>query len=338
MTTGAVLFRSAFAGACALVAASCFAWTISSRELVDVQFSSDDSLLILVSAPNATEPGIYQWRRDAHEPTLLCKIASPTSFSFDRKTVIERVVGATTELRLYEPSSCRKVDRIKVNATVLDADVRGARVAVAVRLADRRNELRVYDRHMLRATGEAVLAHAEIGRNVEMGFAPDGRSIVNFDLSDGAAAWRVPSLEPFSLPAWMANDETTFVPGSTWVKRYENDTLSVAHWPSGGAVYTMLAARAVRLRQLSTTGRFAMLHTAEITDASLANPQALDWVDFATQKRVRLATGSVDNAAINAAGNRVAWVLRADPQADLVSLHVARINAARDGIVAHGEK
>jgi hypothetical protein len=86
----------------------------------------------------------------------------------------------------------------------------------------------------------------------------------------------------------------------------------------------------VRLRQLSATGRHGALHSG---DPRVADDQSLDWVDFATQKRVRLATGSVDNAAINAAGNRVAWALRSTESTDLVSVQFARINADGDAAV-----
>lgn len=300
-------------------------WTINSRELVDVQFSADDSLIILVSAPHAVEPGIYHWPRHASAATLLCRIASPTTFSFDRKTIIERVAGAASELRLYSPSSCRLLDRIKFDGDVLDADARGKLVAVALRLPDQTTELRVYPTPSIRAENVAALARAVIGRNVEMGFAPDGRSIVNFDLSDGGAAtWRVPSLASVALPAWMAEGETTFVPGSTFVKRYLKDSMSVARWPGGSAVYTVPSPRSVRLRQLSATGRYGALHSAEALDAA---GQALDWIDFAAQKRIRLATGSIDNAAIDATGKRVAWVLRSSEHVDQVSVEFAHIHA-----------
>ena len=323
-----VLFRAAIACLCAWFSACGFAWTVISRELVDVQFSADDSLIILVSSPNAIEPGIYHWQRDSAAPALLCRLASTTAFSFDRKTIIERVAGAAPELRLYAPSSCRMLDRIKIEGHVLDADVHGKRIAVAVRLPDTANQLRIYGDSVERANNGRVMARAVIGRNVEMGFAPDGRSILNFDLSDSAAAaWSAATLASVKLPAWMAEGETTFVPGSTFVKRYVNDSLSVARWPSGTSVFRMAAARTVRLRQLSTTGRYGALHSVGATDASDTPGQSLDWVDFATGKRMRLAVGSIDNAAINPAGNRVAWVLRSGEQTDLVRVHRAQINA-----------
>ena len=187
-----------------------FGWTINSRELVDVQFASDDTLIILVSAPHAVEPGIYHWPPGASAASPLCRIASPTSFSFDRKTIIERVAGLAPELRLYSPSDCRLLDRIKLDGDVLDADARGKLVAVALRLPDQATELRIHATSATRVKNASALARAVIGRNVEMGFAPDGRSIVNFDLSDGgAAAWRVPSLATAALPTWMAEGETT---------------------------------------------------------------------------------------------------------------------------------
>ena len=323
-----MLFRAAIACFFAWLSASGFAWTVNSRELVDVQFSADDSLIILVSSPNAIEPGIYHWKRDADAPTKLCRLAATTWFSFDRKTIIERVAGAAPELRLYAPSSCGMLDRIKVEGNVLDADVHGKLIAVAVRLPGTANQLRIYGEPAKRANNGRVLARAVVGRNVEMGFSPDGRSVVNFDLSDtGAAAWSAATLASVKLPAWMAEGETTFVPGSTFVKRYVNDSLSVARWPSGTSVFSMAAARTVRLRQLSATGRYGALHSFDASNASATPGQALDWVDFATQKRMRLAVGSIDNAAINPAGNRVAWVLRSSEQTDLVRVQMAQINA-----------
>lgn len=304
------------------------AWIVTARELVDVQFLADDSLIILVSAPNAVEPGIYRWQRDAAAPTLLCRISSPTAFSFDRKTIVERVAGKTPELRLYAPSNCRMIDRIEIEGEVLDADVRGKSVAVALRLPDQPNELRLYGKPAKHLQHDRVLARAVIGGNVEMGFSPDGRSLVNFDLSDGGAhAWRVPFLAATTLPAWMTagDGETTFVPGSAFVKRYAHDTLSVARWPDGALVYTMKASRSVRLRQLSVTGRYGVLRGHD------DSAESLQWADFAAQKYTRLAAGSIDHAAINAAGSRVAWVLRSSEKTDQVSIEFAQINA--DGSV-----
>ena len=336
MTQRLIYLRMMFATLIASLAASSSAWTINARELVDVQFAADDSLIILVSAPKAIEPGIYRWHHDAPEPILLCRLASPTSFSFDRNTIIERVAGLTSEVRLYSPSTCELLDRIRVDGRVMDVDVQGNHVAVALRFFGAPSELRLYEARAKREKNDTPVARAVIGRNVEMGFAPDGRGIVNFDLSDGgAAAWQVPTLASFRLPLWTTQGETTFVPGSTFVKRYAKDTLTVARWPSGNSVYTTVAARTVRIRQLSVSGRFGMLHGF---DSYVPHDQSLDWFDFATQKRVSLATGSIDNAAINASGNRVAWVLRSSDQANSVSVQSAQINADGTAIATHGAK
>ena len=326
-----IVMRALLAGVLAMLASLSpisYAWIVTARELVDVQFLADDSLIILVSAPNAVEPGIYRWRRDAAAPVLLCRISSPTSFSFDRKTIIERVAGEPPELFLYAPSNCRMLDRIEIKGEVLDADVRGKSVAVALRLPDQAHELRLYGKPAKHSKHDRVLARAVIGRNVEMGFSPDGRSLMNFDLSDGAAgAWRLPSLAPGTLPAWMTagESETTFVPGSAFVKRYAHDTLSVARWPGGAPVYTVKASRSVRLRQLSVTGRYGVLHRQD------DSAESLQWADFAAQKYIRLTMGSIDHAAINATGSRVAWVLRSSEKADQISIEFAQINA--DGSV-----
>ena len=315
-------FRTLIAGFFAATSATTFAWQITSRELVDVQFSANDSLIILVSAPGAKNSGIYLWQRDAAAPKQLCSLSSPTSFSFDRNTVIERVTGEASELRLYEPSTCRMWARVPIEGKVIDADVRGKHIAVALRLGEATDpsyELRTYTKR------GRVLARAPMGRNIELGFAPDGRSVVNFDLSEGAAlAWRMPTLARVALPEWLASGEATFVPGSALVKRYADDTLSVVRWPSGKLVYSTVLSRSVRLRQLSVTGRFGVVHALDDTG------EALDWFDFVNAKRTRVASGSIDNAAINSAGGHVAWALRKKDSVDQVQIHLARVNP--DGI------
>ena len=314
-----MLFRSALAIFFMAFSALSFAWEIKSRELIDVQFSVNDSLIILVSAPGAKDPGIYLWPRDANTPTQLCPLSSPTSFSFDRKTIIERVNGTPSELRLYDPLTCRMWARVPINGKVIDADVSGEHIAVALRwvgATEPTYELRSYN------TKGHVLARTSTGRNIEMGFAPDGRSVVNFDLSDsGAFAWSMPTLARTALPAWLAAGEATFVPGSSLVKHYVDDTLSVLQWPSGKLIYSTISSRSTRLRQLSVTGRFAVVHAQADAD------EMLDRLDFVTAKRTRIAVGSIDNAAINSIGDSVAWALRKKNMVDQVQINVAQINA-----------
>ncbi len=307
-------------------------WAVTARELVDVQFGNDETLIILVSAPNAVEPGIYRWSQDEAAPSLLCNISSPAAFSFDRKTILERVAGSASELRVYNASTCRALHRVRVEGAILDADARGKYVAIALRTNDGVNELRLYGLAEPRGKLPPVLATATIGRNVELGFAPDGRSVVNFDPSDGILGlWQRPSLASTNPPAWISVGETTFVPGSMFVKRYVADTLSVARWPSGINVYTLAVPRSVRLRQLSTTGRYGVLHQRDDT------VEALEWVDFASQKRVRLDAGSIDHAAINSSGSRVAWAQRNHEKGDEVIVRRAVIKTmiSADGSVVN---
>lgn len=319
-----ILFRTFTASFLAAFSVTSFAWEITSRELVDVQFLANDSLIILVSAPGAKSPGVYLWQRDADTPTLLCSVSSPTSFSFDRKTIIERVEGKPSELRLYDPSTCRMWARVPIDGKVIDADVFGKHIAVAIRWASATEpayELRSY------STKGRVLARTPMGRNIEMGFAPDGRSVANFDLSDGGAlAWRMPTLARIGLPAWLAAGEATFVPGSSLVKHYVDGKLSVMQWPSGKLIYSTVSSRSTRLRQLSSTGRFAVVHAQDDSG------EALDRLDFVTAKRARIAVGSIDHAAINGAGDSVAWALRKSNMVDQVQINVARINV--EGVVS----
>lgn len=309
----------------AALSATCFAWEISSRELVDMQFLADDTLIILVSPPGATDPGIYRWQYGATEPFLMCKISSRAAFSFDRKTIIERVAGQSHELRLYDPSDCRLRARVPVEGRVLDVDVHEDQVAIALGTGGRANELRLY------STSGRVLARTEIGRNVEMGFAPDGHTVVNFDPSDGGAiAWHAPTLVRQPLPAWIFSGESTFVPGSSFVKRYVDGMLSVMTWPAGTTRYSIPSTRSVRLRQLSASGRFGVAHTQSDIVGTL------DWIDFDAENRVRLTTGNVDHAAINSAGNLTAWALRHKAKNHRVEVRYARVNANGD-VVTPGD-
>ena len=304
----------------AALAASAHAWTVTSRELVDLEYASDQSLRILISAPGAALPGLYRWRPQEAQPTLICRINAPATFSFDRSLLIENVSGEQSLVRLYQSSNCRTLATLRLDGRVMDVDARGRQIAVAVRLPDSRYELRLYSRR------GRLVATTPVGRNVEVGFAPDGRSLVNFDLSDrGVAHWRIPTLATLAPAAWLNDGETTFVPGSAFVKRYVNDALSVASWPGGKILYSVPASRAVRLRELSANGRFGALQERH------SDGESLEWIDLVAGRRVPLASGSIDHATINAAGNAVSWSVRDAVNTNQV--HVSRSRVAVDGTV-----
>lgn len=293
-------------------------WSTTSRELVDLEFSADHSLRILVNAPGAAGAGLYSWRTGVLKPTLLCRLSGSTTFSFDRSLIIERVAGEVSTLRVYSPKNCRRLARIHVDAKALDADANSRYVAVAVRLPENRHELRIYS-HRSR-----LMSRTETGRNVEMGFSADGRQLVNFDLSDrgGTTLWRVPSLAFMATPTWLGEAENTFVPGSRFVKRYAGNMLSILSWPGGKVAFQTPASRDVRVRELSSNGRFGALHERSSTG------EALDWIDFATGRRVRLTTGSVDHATISSTGTAMAWTLRDPTKLNEVSVWIQSISPA----------
>ncbi len=270
-----------------------------SRELVDVQFQPDRSLAILVSTPGTATPGLYLWEAHEPQPRRLCAINAPSFFSFDRKVVIEREHGAFSRVRLYAAADCGALATIDIAGRVLDVDVRDRYIAAAVRLAEKQVALQLY------GFDGQLIASTNIGRNVEMGFAPDGAMLVNFDLSDvGLQAWQMPRLTNFSLPQWLRDANVTFVPGSRFVKRYENETLSIAQWPLGTPVHAMPASRSLRLRQLSSSGRYGVAHEL------VSGAEELQWIDFKDQVRTVLARGSIDNAAMSHDLQHAAWSLR----------------------------
>jgi hypothetical protein len=274
-------------------------FALQSRELVDVEFVANGALSILISAPAAAAPGLYHWAATAHQPKKICDITAPSFFSFDRRVVIERINSAPSRIRTYRPHDCSRIADFEVTGRVLDIDARGDRIAAAVRLSATQIELQLFD------TNGALLATAPIGRNVEMGFSPDGRMILNFDLSDaGARAWSVPKLIDVSLPRWLSDTEVTFVPGSNFVKRYEAGTLTISRWPIGTTLHSVKANRALRLRQLSANGHIGILHEY------LRGADRLDWIDFTTGLKTPLAAGSIDNAALSPDLGWAAWTVR----------------------------
>ncbi len=270
-----------------------------SRELLDLEYQSDRSLSILVSTPGAAAPGLYRWRPGDAQPIRLCEIVSPSFFSFDRRFVIERERGAKSRIRIYSPIDCLLLTTIEIPGRVLDVDVRAGLLAAAVRLPEREIALQLY-----RFNG-TLLSSASIGRNVEMGFSPDGRMIVNFDLSDvGLQAWRVPQLSNVLFPSWLYEGDVTFVPGARFVKRYIDERLSIMRWPTGAVVHEIKASRAIRLRALSADARYGVGHEL------VSNEELLQWIDFKRDERVVLARGTIDNAAISRDVSHAAWSLR----------------------------
>jgi len=297
------------------------AWLLVSRELVDVEFGADEALTILVSAPSKTASGLYRLAPGESLPARVCGIASPSFFSFDRKTILERVRGAKSTLRVYQASTCRLLAGFKIDGVVLDADFRAGQLVAAVRDADRNHSLRLYSRR------GKLLTSAPVGRNIEMGFAPDGRSVVNFDLSDsGVRVWQLPRLARSELPAWARAGELTFVPGAQFAKHYLNGKLHVVRWPGGASLHAVASTERTRLRQLSRDGHAGVLHLR--TDQH----DLLEWIDFGSNRRLPLARGSIDNAALSADGRRIAWTLRNVDQegrpTDLVEVRRSRVGIA----------
>ncbi|MGL5001966.1 MAG: hypothetical protein ACRDAM_03420 [Casimicrobium sp.] len=287
-----------------------------SRELVDIEFQPDHSLAILVSTPGAIAPGLYRWAREDAQPRKLCDIHAPSFFSFDRRFVIERERGATSRIRLYSPRDCALLASLEIEGRALDVDAFGNYVAAAVRLAEKQIAMQLFD-----MSGRLIASNA-VGRNVEMGFAPDGRMLVNFDLSDvGLQAWRVPRMTNVLLPAWLLDGDVTFVPGSRFVKRYQDNTLAVVRWPIGNTLFSLPASRALRLRQLSMDGRYGVGH--ELIDGV----EQLQWIDFKDRVRTVLAKGTIDNAAMSADLKQAAWSLRLNAGAGVHRVSVQRARA-----------
>ncbi len=316
------------------LSAAAAAQSLTSRELVDVEFVDSGALTVLISAPGARSPGIYRWPHDASAPDKLCTLTAPASFSFDRRFVFERVRGealAAATLHVYDPRNCRRLTSIRIaGGRIVDADVRDRQIAVATRDADGNRKLRLY------SFRGRQLAETTIGANVEIGFAPDGKSLLNFDLSDQADAgrgiWAVPRLTRAAAPAWASADETTFVPGARFVKRYAGDSLSVVRWPDGRRLYTVAASPNVRLRSLSGNGRYGLLHQRQEQNESL------DWIDFATGRRLTLASGpqgNIDHASIDLAGRMVAWSERSTDDEHRVSIRRQMVDGNASPPMAH---
>lgn len=300
LSLASVRFRcTMIAAVVALLASQTFAWTVKSRELVDVEISANGTLTILLSAPGTDSPGLYQWKSGVTGPKKICAINAPSFFAFNRRIVIERTHGERDLLRLYDTANCTVLGQIETTGRVIDADARGALVAVAIQYPDGERALELYTKRGKR------IAKTGVGRNVELGFAPDGKTLLNFDLSDFAnSIWQLRSLAVVKSPTWMKKDEVTFIPGAQYVKHYSEGALSIVPWSTGKPKYTRPMARTVRVRQLSGDGRYGVIHER------LAHADSVAWLDFATGMRVQLGEGSIDHAAISASGTKVAWTQR----------------------------
>ena len=299
-----------------LFASQSLAWTIKSRELVDIEVAANGSVMILVSAPGAAAPGLYEWKSGATEPVNVCPIRSPASFSFNRRIVIERIRGEHDSLRLYDASNCAPLGQIETTGRVQDADARAGLVAIAMQYPNEERTLELYGKHGKR------IATTDIGRNVELGFSADGKALLNFDLSDTAnATWRLPSLQSMKTAQWINSDEVAFVPGVPFVKRYANGTLAIVHWPSGKPKYMARTTRTLRVRQLSRDGRYGVMHER------VAEGDLIVWFDFATGIRTKLGVGRIDHAAISPNGTKVAWSQRGGISGDDATVLRAMINA-----------
>lgn len=311
--------------------------TMLSRELLDLRFVDGNTLTLLVSAPGAAMPGIYRWPANASEPKRLCALAGRATFSFDGRYVIERRDAPEADVGVFDAHRCRRIARIAVDGRVLDADAHGRWLA----LATERSGTRRLALHDLRARRSVArpLAETSIGRNVELGFAPDGERVINFDRSDderGApTSWSLPRLAPMTRSPWGSRApaatvddaaELAFIPGATSVGVYRNGALDLVRWRSGHTLFTQPFARTQRVRALSANARFALVH--ERTSGG----ETLQWADFVSGQRITLFDGArrgtaatVDHAALDAGGTAVAWVERDGPDDPRVRLRRASL-------------
>ena len=304
------------------LSAAALAQSFTSRELVDVEFVDSNGLAILVSNPAARAPGLYHWAHHAWAPTKVCALASPASFSFDRRFVIERVRGEPSIVNVFDVRRCRRVAHIRVpGSIVVDADAHGKQLAIATRDKDGNRKVRLF------TFRGKQLAETSVGVNVEMGFSPDGKALVNFDLSDKTDArsgiWTLPRLKRAPAPAWAIEGETTFVQGTRFVKRYAANSLSVVRWPDGRRLHTVAAGQNARLRALSGNGRYGLLHQRQ------EQLESLDWIDFATGRRLTIASGphgGIDHATIDATGRSFAWTERSAGSDNRVTVRKASID------------
>ena len=319
------LITSALAGAAAASSAQSF----TSRELVDVEFGDSNALNVLISSPGAHAPGLYRWAPGVPAPTRVCALASPAGFSFDRRYVIERARGEPAIVNVFDARRCRRLAHLRIpGAVVVDADARDRQLAIATRDKDGNRKVRLYN-----FRGKPV-AETAVGVNVEMGFAPDGKALVNFDLADKTESrsgiWTLPRLTRAQLPTWAREGEMTFVQGARYVKRYTGNLLSVVRWPDGRHLHTVTASQNARLRALSDNGRFGLLHQRQ------AQIESLDWIDFASGRRLTIASGqhgSIDHATIDATGHMLAWSVRSTDGDNRVTVHRASIDRSGETAV-----
>lgn len=290
---------------------------VLSRELVDLEVSPGGAVLILVSAPESPAPGLSRWEVGATTPKATCAIQGRTAFSFDRNHVLEFTGiadGTKPTLRVRNATSCKLERAIAANQMIVDADVRGGFITIATRenAVDGRL-LHLLDRR------DRIVASTAVGRNLELGFAPDGRSVVNFDPSDdGPTLWRVPSLQALPWPAWSRGQAPTFIPATSIVAYRSGDRTALVHWPEGRPLAASILPPDSRLHRVSANARLAL-----ITQRGRGQERLLVH-DFARHRSATIfegPPGSIDHASISADGRWIAWSERDSLQEHRVRIH-----------------
>lgn len=290
---------------------------VQSRELVDVEIAVDGTVLILLSAPDTPTPGLFRWATNVATPTLKCSITGRAAFSFDRRRILEFTGthdGSQPALRVRRADSCTVTREIASNEAIVDADARGDAVVIATRaVASDGHSLIVLDRQGL------AVASVPVGRNIELGIAPDGRAVANFDPSDdGPALWRLPSLQRAVWPAWTHGQGLLFLPAAPIVGRVAADRTVLIRWPDGTPLSSSRLPPNARLHRVSADARFAL-----VTERGRGQERLL-LHDFRRHQSATLfegASGSIDHASMSRDGRWLAWATR-----DAMREHSVRVH------------
>jgi hypothetical protein len=303
--------RVLFCAALSLMAAAAFAQpastqtrrqiTIYSPRDVDVVFVQDALIVLAQSGGRWTT---MEFQRDGALHTR-CALPGRSWFSLDRKSVISVFVRARAMMEVIDPVSCEVRSSIETDTLVSDGDAN----ALSARVVSASREGGARAITLRGITGERI-AGLGTARNAEIGFTPDGNTVVNFDHAGGKHQfWRAADGAPLPSP-FSVGDDIHFTLDGKIAFATQPGTLTRYAWHDGIAHDGQTIAVEARevMRGASARGSSVLMQSPNAAEPAAPIVRLLD---TKTQDSFELGRGHIDATALSADGRAAAIAIRA---------------------------
>ncbi len=262
-----------------------------------------------------------QWRTyqiDGQDQLLeRCTFKGKSWLTYDKRAVISMTRSAVgSRIVVSHPRTCVELVDTVVTANVHDADVQIAakRIVISAREAGRVQLL-------LFSTDGEHLARLGFARNAELGFSPDGNTVINFDHAGSKASlWRARDGASQSNP-FDSGVDLIFAPESPVVFSTRPGRATRHSGLLGDAQPLVLSGDEV-IRNASRFGASIVVQAPNLQQPAFPN---LRLIDLASNASVALGSGHIDAVAMDSAGTEVAVAIRA-PRGNRVT--ISRVKAA----------